>query len=66
MGTDGGITRDPQCGLTDPGIHTPLFFLFIIMVFYLFEVYMDDPLTEHTKEARSSSIQGNPQVVSIK
>ena len=27
---------------------------------------MDDPLTEHTKEARSSGIKANPQVVSIK
>ena len=57
------LARDPQYGLIDPGIRTPSLFLFI-SAFSLFEVYSDNPLAEHTKEARSAGVQGNPQVVS--
>ena len=48
--TEAKLARDPKCGLTDPGIRTPLFFLFLAG-FSLFEVYADDPFAEHTKEA---------------
>ena len=66
MGIDGGITRSqPTVRLDRPWDSHDFTFPFHEFS-SLLKVYVDNLLAEHTKEARSSGLQGNPQVVSIK
>ena len=59
MGIDGGITRPQSTIRLDRhrDSHAFTFAFYYGFFLSLFEVYVDDSFAEHTKEARSSSIQ---------
>ena len=66
MGIDGGITHSQSIVRLDQPWDSHAFTFPFYGFPSLFEVYTDNPPVEHTKEAGSSGLQGNPQVVSNK
>ena len=66
MGTDGGTTRSQSTVRLDRPWDSHASAFSVYRSSSLFKGYTDDLLAEHSKEARSSGVHKNPQVVSNK